>query len=804
MRIILTSVIIVLLSISVTANTDSMLTLLDAATDEEKVEILKDLYIETRFSNSAECEEYVKNGIEMSHKIADIENEIIFICFLGDIFRERADFQIALDWYNEAYELSENKNNFAEEAVVTERLGMVYGDLYDLEKSQEYFLRTLKLREDSTDFQDIFNITMNLGILYQQMSKLDSAFDYYQRAQSLIPKIEDKDSIGSLYLNLGIVYQEKKELETALEYFQRALIIFEELDITIAVVQALNNIGTVYAEKEDHSKELEICKKAHKLAEGIDDKHVRETVSINLAMAFYNSNNFQRAEDIFLETLDDAVKHNHIDIRTDLYYFLALVYAELGDSRKTFDFYNKYSVLADSLYNEESKQRIDALQVKFDLESKEEEILNLKNEKKIQYLVRNFLIVISALIFIVLLILIQYFRIKNRAVQLLIESKNKFQDMFEKHSAVMLLLNPKTGRIIRSNAAAKEFYGFTNGNETGQNVYSISTKSDEEIAGILQKMLNQKQNRFISSIKLDNGQIRDVDFFATPIMVDEQKVIYAIIQDITDRLHFERELTKLNNNLLERINDEVAKVSKQQEIINRKSKLESLGKLAAGIAHEINQPVGGISLIADNILIKHQRKELTEEYLKSKHHLLSESVNKIRNIINQVRTFSRVQQFVSLEKIDLNNVINNSLMIITPQFNKHNINLSLGLEENLGFILGDKYKTEQVILNLLTNAEDAVDQRAQFSKESYQKEVGISTFKENGNVILEVKDNGIGISEENLTKIFDPFFTTKDPEKGTGLGLSIVFGISEEMKGTISVDSKENEYTIFRLMLKKY
>jgi len=130
------------------------------------------------------------------------------------------------------------------------------------------------------------------------------------------------------------------------------------------------------------------------------------------------------------------------------------------------------------------------------------------------------------------------------------------------------------------------------------------------------------------------------------------------------------------------------------------------------------------------------------------------------------------------------------------------VQLNVNLEETIPKVTGNSFKFEQVIVNMLNNARDAVQ-----IKESkrivipYSKTIQVLTSFENGSVVTEISDNGIGIAEENQGKIFNPFFTTKELGKGTGLGLSISYGLIHEMNGTISVKSKINQGTTFKIYL---
>jgi len=275
-------------------------------------------------------------------------------------------------------------------------------------------------------------------------------------------------------------------------------------------------------------------------------------------------------------------------------------------------------------------------------------------------------------------------------------------------------------------------------------------------------------------------------------------------KEIKERIQAENNLRELNLNLEKRVKEELKKRQKQQQLLIQKSKLESMGELSAGIAHEINQPLGGISMGLDNILFKLSMAGISEEYLKNKINALFKDIDRIRQIINHVRVFSRDQDSEMLETIDLNVVIYDALSMVSKQYNNHNIKIILKLSEKKCYTIGNKYRIEQVILNLLSNAKYAVEERQRLSKSDvYTKTITIKSYGINGQVVFEIEDNGTGIPKKYINNIFDPFFTTKDVEHGTGLGLSITYGIIKEMKGEVIVDSKINEFTRIKVSLPK-
>lgn len=273
-------------------------------------------------------------------------------------------------------------------------------------------------------------------------------------------------------------------------------------------------------------------------------------------------------------------------------------------------------------------------------------------------------------------------------------------------------------------------------------------------------------------------------------------------KEIKERIQAETELKELNLTLENRVKEELKKRQKQQQLLIQKSKLESMGELSAGIAHEINQPLGGISMGLDNILFKMSLEGVSEEYLKNKFEALFKDIDRIRQIINHVRVFSRDQEVVVSEIVDINEVIHDALSMMSRQYYNQNVHIKLNLSDEKCFTVGNKYRLEQVILNLLSNARYAVDERNRLlNSRNYEKTILISSFNRGTQVVFEIEDNGIGISKKNLANIFDPFFTTKDVEHGTGLGLSVSYGIIKEMKGEITVDSQVNKFTRVSVIL---
>ncbi|MEI8004960.1 MAG: PAS domain S-box protein [Bacteroidota bacterium] len=231
-------------------------------------------------------------------------------------------------------------------------------------------------------------------------------------------------------------------------------------------------------------------------------------------------------------------------------------------------------------------------------------------------------------------------------------------------------------------------------------------------------------------------------------------------------------------------------------------RMANLGEMASGIAHEINQPLNIISMVMDKILFDAAKVDsITYDFLKLKSDKIFENIIRIKNIIDHVRAFSRNNDDYILTMFDINLTIENAVSMMVEQFKHLAIRLNLNLEREISQISGNTLKFEQVIVNLLVNAKDAVLEKKNKQDENYKMIIGIKSYQEKELIIIEVTDNGIGILNEDINNLILPFYTTKEEGKGTGLGLSICYQIIKDMGGAIEITSEPSQGTKIKLLL---
>lgn len=310
-----------------------------------------------------------------------------------------------------------------------------------------------------------------------------------------------------------------------------------------------------------------------------------------------------------------------------------------------------------------------------------------------------------------------------------------------------------------------------------------------------------------------------MDYINKPINLDELLIsVQKAVENINlnrDRLYRNRELkisseiiAKMNEELERRIEDRSKELSQTQSQLFQTSKLATLGEMSAGLAHEMNQPLGGISLICTNIRKLIERGQLTDEALQNDIADINKNVHRMTRIIQHIRTFAR-QDTLKFIEVDVASTISSAMSLLGEQLRLHEIEVVLELGTDFPKITGEPFQLEQVWINLISNARDTMDEKEKritdglLSVSEYNKKLVIKEIfdAEASAIKIIFEDNGLGMPAEKMKKLFEPFYTTKEVGKGSGLGLSISYGIIESHHGKIEVISHEGEGSAFTVTL---
>lgn len=364
----------------------------------------------------------------------------------------------------------------------------------------------------------------------------------------------------------------------------------------------------------------------------------------------------------------------------------------------------------------------------------------------------------------------------ERSNQEIRRSEEKYRAMFDASPNPILVADRKTLAILDVNATALDCYGYTKEEFLGLTFPDLLYKRDRELMDGLREMAsNQPLFHSKKLFRRKDGLPFYVNIHIRTAGFMGKDCVIAATPDVTETVNQEARLIQAG-------------------------KLATLGTMASGIAHEINQPLNVIQVCSDFLLKKLAgRDDRCDDDVRTMAEEIGKNVQRAAMTIKHMKDFSR-QSEVSRTRISINQPILDVFKLLGQQLRVHDIEVVLDLQENLPDILGDHNRLEQVFINFVNNAMDAMDEKKlRFDSGGENKVLTIRSFRERDSVVVTIRDTGIGIPEPNLEKIFEPFFTTKEVGKGTGLGMSISYGIVKDYGGTIEVRSIVNQGTTFRI-----
>jgi len=368
----------------------------------------------------------------------------------------------------------------------------------------------------------------------------------------------------------------------------------------------------------------------------------------------------------------------------------------------------------------------------------------------------------------------------------LLEEKNYVRYLIESSSDFQLTLS-NDGKIMDVNKAFEEFAGKNREDIIGTLVYEYLPGKD--IESFIKEIFKKKKVKNIElAIDVQGKGIFHYNFSGTAFTtLDGELGAYISARDMTE---------------MKRQYDEILEKERQLARAHA-SRLSTLGEMASAMAHEINQPLAIISMVAEGIFKYIQKDRIDMSLLLRDIKDILNSIKRIDRIITHMRAFSR--QPGEWKLIEPEQILNNTFIILGKQFKMHNILVSRHIEKNLPPIKVDINQLEQVFIIILINARQVLDEKKMQKNqvgESFQKQMMVSIFQEGKEVVFEFADNGYGVPDEFKSRIFEPFFTTKKTEEGTGLGLSIAYRILIQfLNGRIWVEDNEMKGASFKVAL---
>jgi len=366
---------------------------------------------------------------------------------------------------------------------------------------------------------------------------------------------------------------------------------------------------------------------------------------------------------------------------------------------------------------------------------------------------------------------------------------SEFKDLEIKYSDVRELIDKvvqssvsgivaadREGKIILTNKAAEELFGLSDLKSDTINIEGFYPPgvARQIMKSLRDENIGDKGKLPVTQVNILTRDGREVPVEMTAVILykdGKEDATAAIYNDLREKKAVQKKLEEAENQLFQ------------------SEKLASLGRLSAGVAHEINNPLTSI-LLYGNLM----REKLGDAHpLANNLNYILEDAERCQEIVKNLLAYSR-QTRPSKDIFYLNNLVGESLRLIRDQKLFLNVKIIKELDEYQSLVNADKNQLCQVLINLILNAFDAMGGKGTLTLKTYRD-------RENDKVFIEVADTGGGIPKENQSKVFDPFFTTKDVGKGTGLGLSMAYGILKENNGRISIKKTGPEGTTLLLEL---
>lgn len=372
--------------------------------------------------------------------------------------------------------------------------------------------------------------------------------------------------------------------------------------------------------------------------------------------------------------------------------------------------------------------------------------------------------------------------LRKRLERALRDSEERYRTMVETATTAIIAVD-KEGVVKLFNPAAEELFGYSSSEMLGQSIEPLvpdkyrtvfQTGADNFLANNASQFIG-KSIEFVGQKK--SGSKFPIDISISECKIEGQKIYTAILVDITERKHLQQQLLQ-------------------------SEKMAAVGQLVAGVTHEVNNPLAVVMGYSEMLLMEEDLNDDMRKYLQ----VIYDEAQKSKDVIQDLLSFARMHE-PDKQLVNVNDIIKKTLTLKEYDFKKHDVEVKYTPAPDISTILADPNQIQQVLLNLLINAEYSMvsrnGKRGSRLLIDTKSNVRRSDGRDAGTSFVEiyVSDNGKGIDEEFVNKIFDPFFTTKPEGEGTGLGLSVSYGIIEDHKGEIRAFNNDEGGATFRISL---
>ena len=759
---------------------------------DDKILILNELALDYSEEDFVKALEYGNQALNLvvadQNKLLEARTRLN----LGNIYYEHCEYETALNQFQESLSLykKNNETNFLNISYALNNIAVVYEELGYYTNAVACYLEALKIAHKINDLDGTATAFVNLGSFYDTIGVYDKALEYLTNALQLFKIENNNDGIAATLGNLSSTHLNLKDYNKALEYQLESLKLEKENNNKSGMAISYCSIADIYLETTNYNKAIEYYNKCIELAKSIDNKDILCGALGGTGKIYFESKQYEQALKFNLQALDIALKIGKKETMCIYYKALSATYCSIGDHCKAHELLKKYDEIKDTLFSEAMTKQMFKMEGKYKSEKQryENDLLKSRNQfqkLKLQRFQVYIFLSITVIIILILAVSLLLNTIKKRKIaeNELFKSRKQYKTIFDNSPLGIALFNKDT-TLISANDKLLDILGATQENIKGFNL--LKSVANKKIRDTLHNAMKGKQSvyedEYLSVAGNKLGPVR-CTFNCIEDKSGEIAGIICIMEDITERINAEKEKEKLEDQL------------------ERSHKMETIGLLAGGVAHDLNNVLSGIVSYPDLLLMDIPDSSPLRQPLLT----IKQAGERAAAIVQDLLTLAR--RGVNTTKVlNLNDVINEFTR--SPEcdvLKSYHPNLTIKNElcvkpDN---IKGSEIHLKKMLMNLVTNAAEADGDIIEITTQSIciDKPIkGYDNIKEGHYVVLTISDNGTGMTPKDLKNIFEPFYTKKlMGRSGTGLGMSVVWNTIQDHNGNIDINSIEGKGTEMKM-----
>jgi len=686
--------------------------------------------------------EFYSESLKLYTELNDNRGEAISLNNIGIIYTRLGNYPKALRLYNSSYQIYNAIEDKYGEATSLNNIGLAYTNLGEYSKALRSSLKAQKIFKELNDKRGEAETLTNIVTIYNKFKQNKKALIYENQSLKIKEETNDLRGQSNSLINIGNTYYNLGELDKALDYLFKSLYIKKEIGDSEGEANSLVSIAITYIKMNDLDKANNYLIESIKIQQKIEDRSGEIVSLTSLGRIFINKKEYDKAIEYLQRALKLAEKIKSKDYLYEINGYLSNCYKYKNDYQKALKYFTHFYEIKNKVFSEQSENILKNLQVTYKLESLEEEIQKLKN----------------------------------------LEIENSLSELTSALDVSEIISRTDTnGAITYVNDNFCSICGYKSEELIGKNlrIFNSGYHQKEFYEKLWKNLLQGKAWKGEIKNKSKEGKFYWLDTTIVPLFDANKKLIefLTISQDITKRKEAE-----------EKINSQFIELEKTNAELGRTN--SELDKFVYRASHDLRAPLTSIMGLIELTKSEKKSKDIHDNL-----DMIKKSINRLdRFVIDIINYYRNSKAEVKKEKIDFNSIIKETFEDLMYIEGAEKIKTNVRINERDSYY-SDKSKIKVIFNNLISNA-------IRYSKPQSKNpfvDVNVSISKDT--IIIQVKDNGVGIDKKYIDKIFDMFFKNSNSSYSSGLGLYILKETVNKLNGTASVESELNKGSSFNIQL---